>query len=929
MRIEVATAASASTKEKGDLLEQLAGQVLRTQNYAVETQIRVTASELDLLCKHLVNQKKLYVECKAFRDTLGAGPLKQLLGTIQFQSYDEGWLISTGPLGKDAKGFQVEWEDKSVAERSRLSIYTPERVIELLSNSGFIRDKPITTAQTGVDSSDSIGEWTFLITAYGLFWAVAVLESGVPTGVLVFRAKDAEIVKDTTLLRNLRATDTSLNTLDFEYVNRRERLEPGTGTSHALPNVVQVQSGEDWKDYRPARPEHFVGRKDAQDRLLHLFSSIFQAQTRTRVFAVTGDSGMGKSSLVAKVRSRCRNVRYRNKYFLFAVDVRAATGSGYVAASLLAAMRAATESGFAAPPVEPLRVSDHADPLASPSIASFLNQLEQEKKVLCLAFDQFEELYSKPELFDVFEEAQRLFLSAISACTSLALGFAWKTDSTVQQGHPAYFMWHRLADHRFEVCLQPFRHSEASAALTLFEKEIETKVRPELRRQIIENSQGFPWLIKKLCVHAWEQISAGKSQAELADTFDVASLFNRDLQALTTPENACLKAIARSAPADWYDILENYGDDVLRALQNRRLIVRSGDRLNLYWDIFKDYVLTQTVPSIPFTFLPSSSSLRAMLDVAGQLQHDHDTNLIDLTQGTSIGEGTVQNVIHDLLMFGVAAGSIDKLRLDERISSPEAIPILQRIRHVVRRHALTKALSKFDRGRVIRLDDVIDALKATNTAAQHRTRTWRLYAERMARWMEATGFLAKSHNGWVYYDRGNVSLPSKKMRRTGVFLGEAPPSKVLEAMTWFASNDAQSMQAIKAAGFRNAAAVLNRFGLLEPAEAGTYVVSESAKSGDLPQVLWRAADSNDVIGQVIGYLQSYPNASRIDIAEFVRVALKQEWKEASLRRIGTGLWQWAIWIIRGRDLKAIPPVPKRRLRMGSEQVESRDLFDFE
>src|SRR5262245_19298895 len=102
MRIEVAMPIDAVTKEKGDLLEELAGEILKTQNYAVESQIRVTASELDLLCKHLVSQKSLYVECKAHRDNLGAGPLKQILGTIQFQSYDEGWLISTGPLGKDA-----------------------------------------------------------------------------------------------------------------------------------------------------------------------------------------------------------------------------------------------------------------------------------------------------------------------------------------------------------------------------------------------------------------------------------------------------------------------------------------------------------------------------------------------------------------------------------------------------------------------------------------------------------------------------------------------------------------------------------------------------------------------------------------------------------------------------------------------------------
>ena len=52
MRIEVATVPTAPAKDKGDLLEQLAGQVLKTQNYAVDEQVRVTASELDLLCKH-------------------------------------------------------------------------------------------------------------------------------------------------------------------------------------------------------------------------------------------------------------------------------------------------------------------------------------------------------------------------------------------------------------------------------------------------------------------------------------------------------------------------------------------------------------------------------------------------------------------------------------------------------------------------------------------------------------------------------------------------------------------------------------------------------------------------------------------------------------------------------------------------------------
>jgi Holliday junction resolvase-like predicted endonuclease len=82
MRIEIADVAGVPSKAKGDLFEAFAADLLRTQNYEVETQVRVTASELDLLCIHRVNQKRLYVECKARRDPLSANVLTNLLGVL-------------------------------------------------------------------------------------------------------------------------------------------------------------------------------------------------------------------------------------------------------------------------------------------------------------------------------------------------------------------------------------------------------------------------------------------------------------------------------------------------------------------------------------------------------------------------------------------------------------------------------------------------------------------------------------------------------------------------------------------------------------------------------------------------------------------------------------------------------------------------------
>jgi hypothetical protein len=80
-----------------------------------------------------------------------------LLGAVTFHEYDQGWLISTGPLGKDANSLQHTWEEKPVDERSRLSIYAPERVIDLLINSGVLQPKPVSAALASAGSRISSG----------------------------------------------------------------------------------------------------------------------------------------------------------------------------------------------------------------------------------------------------------------------------------------------------------------------------------------------------------------------------------------------------------------------------------------------------------------------------------------------------------------------------------------------------------------------------------------------------------------------------------------------------------------------------------------------------------------------------------------------------------------------------------------------------
>ena len=761
-----------------------------------------------------------------------------------------------------------------------------------------------------------------LITEYGIFWTIACLEGGVPVGVLVYSAKTGDLIEEQELLRNLAQTDTSQNELDFEYILNLAKLR----TESSLNYVVEVEHGETWADYRPARPRDFVGRKEVQEQIIHFLEDVREEKSSTRVFAIKGDSGMGKSSLIAKLRDRVRNQRYRKKFFIYAVDVRAATGASYTLRSVLACLRKAAELGFGTGNPDRLKITNSADPFESPSIQEFLTQLEQRKQVICLVFDQFEELYSKPELFAVFEATQSLLLSAVAAQSSLVLGFAWKTDSTVQQDHPAYYMWHSLADHRMEVELGRFTSSEASKAIGIFQKELGEKLRPDLRRQLIENSQGYPWLLKKLCIHVYDLVTSGNSQSELVDkALDVESLFDKDLQKLTHSENTCLKMIAESAPADWYGMLEVSDQEVLRGLQDKRLIIRSGDRLNLYWDIFREYVLTQTVPSIALSYLPSYPSIGAMLKIGAQLDSEKSQSLAELSELCGLSEKTIGNVIRDFNMFGIATVDQSKIRLDSSMEASDQEKILQKLRHGLKSHALTIELSKRNQGEIITTPDIIQLLKQINPTAQHKEKTWKTYAERMGQWLSVTGYLVQKENDWKIEDQGRVNRENinktRKGRKSGgitVFIGDTSPAKTLEALDYLRNNQPLSNKEIQEKGFRNAMAALRRLRVVKN-ELGRYSIIEPTEfeSKSSLEILWSAACNEQTVQLVIAYLKEHPTADGKTVGNFVNKERKRDWSANSEKRIGNSLYQWASWVLMGMEHEKIPE-PLGRMKVESE-----------
>lgn len=889
MKIEICVPSSATTKERGDLLETLSREMLEIQNFKVEEEVKKTGMELDLLCKHNVADRTIYVECKAYRDgKIDAPIIRQLMGTIVLQGYSEGWLISTSELGKEAKGIEDELASKGLA--GKLVIYTPRKIIDSLLASKIINPPPQVQLIQYLPE-ENIGEWSLLITPYGKFWAVAILEGGMPSKVVCYHAKSLSLVDDQALLDNIASTDSNLSKLDFSKIILFTKKEKKLSLEESLIEVVEVQKGDDWNDYRPARPEDFVGRtKDIND-IFDFFKKIKEKETTRRCFAITGNSGLGKSSLIIKLLEKAENRHQKHKVYICAVDVRAAKSSEYIYAALLKTLKNAQKKGFGDPEINIL-ITNASHPLDSESITEYLESVDKANQRIVLVFDQFEELFSKPDLSDLFTNTSNMLMDATSLQFNFCIGFAWKTDSTTHTENPAYFFWHKLSEYRMVRKLSPFSDRESHTVISKFEDVIGQKLDGDLKHNLTVSSQGYPWLLKKLCIHLYDKLEQGAKQEDLLENkLDIASLFSDDLSELSISEQKALRFVATKAPVDLIETIEICTDEIVQSLLHKRLIVKSGNRLNLYWDIFREFVLTGNVPIIALRYLPSHD-FSTIWNVVKYLSKSPVT-IHSLQEKTNFSEGTIQNVGTDILLFGLATRENSQYVLSEDLLEDGNTQenLLNIIREKFKKHIITLHLKDLPSGTFLTITSIIDLMKETYSENKYADKTWRLYAIRLIRWLELTGFLQPTTepNTWIYRDLGSSKTSVMNRRRTSnFFVPRISPqlfisiySEIVGKSLQQLPNDSKTNKTVE---------ILRKFELVDN--------DRVMEIDDFDSILYAKASSEFSIQAILEIkdLYSTDKLSGQNLGILLKEKYDLKWTDVTTQHSGNKLNSWAKWI---------------------------------
>jgi hypothetical protein len=328
-------------------------------------------------------------------------------------------------------------------------------------------------------------------------------------------------------------------------------------------------------------------------------------------------------------------------------------------------------------------------------------------------------------------------------------------------------MWHILKEMRKEFRIEGFDNNEIYQQLKQLSEYLGEPLEKQLKRRLKEQCLGLPWLLKKLCVHIYNQIKMGTSQAELIDTqFDTEQLFKDDLVGLSTPQVSCLKFIAANSPISSVELSEKYSNDVINSLHANRLIIRTGYSYALYWDIFRDYLADGKLPTIPLTAIPNSS-LGTILKAIGIFNKRGILSRDQLSEYLGTSPATTKIVFGDLSTFMIAkeVQNGDKYQLVDGVKNKSRDEIASYFYSQFRHHKVIDEILDKEGDKVRIHIKKFQSYVQENCSSLLSPKSLYLYSSKLLQWFAFCGLVDYEKEYIVVHKIGDSRNRGKLMRR--------------------------------------------------------------------------------------------------------------------------------------------------------------------
>jgi hypothetical protein len=654
------------------------------------------------------------------------------------------------------------------------------------------------------------------------------------------------------------------------------------------PTIILVRgSGSDFEYQLPAASRYFVGRKAVDDALTKAIAERSGGGT----LVVNAKSGWGKSSLALRLARRAEQAGG----LALVVDSRTAERTDFVTAVLEALAQQAAEKRLLTLPTDAtfssvtsaIRTLDHA-------------AIRGRSRPLLVFFDQFENVFRYEALTRAFRD---LALMVQEVGLPLTVGFAWKTDLVGwTEGHP-YQLRDEIRDSATVTILEPLGPAEIGTLLGRLEKASGQKLSRDLRRRLREYSQGLPWLFKKLGGHIISELHRGVTQEHLVrEALNVQTLFESDLAELNPAEQEALRLIARAAPVPVSELEESVPTPILQSLLNKRLVVQVGERIDTYWDTFRDFLVTGRVAvedSYIVRFGPVSVGklLRRLIAADGEL------SVPDAASQLNTSANVIFNLSRELRQFGLAAAESNTVAVDPGVlaaDDPEATA-RERTASALRRHKVLPIITSLVNEAApspVPLSRFASELPAAFPAIEANEGTWLTYARAFGQWLAFANL--------VQLDRDGISRAEDDMSSAVHLLAGAAPVRVHGAFPQGPAGPAEQLLLHLADPANNARPTSRNFKsglreltilravILDAHDNVTLVSSDLVSNGrvvpEAVEALVRLMPGADV---ALDSLRAEPWRSPGALGLQLRETLGAEWSEATTVSSGKYLRSWA------------------------------------
>lgn len=562
------------------------------------------------------------------------------------------YLVTTACLDKEASEFIDKYDKKNPHE---IYIVEGETLSQLL-----IKNQKITIPSYKEKCKGSVDTIRLLATENKqLYWAVEENDNkGEPYRILIFHPKNGEFDIETLRLSlnqyklfvGCLIEDGNQGINEFVNDNPKVSLQGDEQINDEIP-IPQIPIAENFESDSACDPKDFIGRGKIKAEFWNFINDVQKRKTAKRNFTIEGQSGYGKSSLILKLEQESKD---KDNIFLYQIDVRLLCqypGQAYIIPSAVKkAVQESIDQGFIDLPSHTICISRGRSLFyENKSIKLVIDYLRENEKTIIICFDQFDYLFSRNDLENIYKEFIAIVTQVNSLKENFVLGFSCRIGIPLIENN-IRDKWYQFKDIREVFEIKEFDEIESKEYLNKFSerlnKDKNRRLNVELKKWLQEHCAGFPYLFRQFCSSIYkyrdDSCITPKKVEEL-----IEDIFKKELEDLNFQEKHILMKIAKDGNISG---LEETHEKVLESLVKKRFLLCSGAKYIITSDIRREYYSSGILPQIATKYIPTNNvngSLYAMRDIN---KFETKKQLIKelLVTELQYQESTAQNIWRDI-----------------------------------------------------------------------------------------------------------------------------------------------------------------------------------------------------------------------------------------------------------------------------------------